>query len=150
MEGNCTQGSKINQRIHQNGYVGFHRTLLYKGRIDVDIYLLNDCDGYGEKVSSLCERLSVYPQATVDMLKTHGFTNYAPAVLYFCKALKQRDNYPISFSISVDKATLKIMEATVLDENFCQPAPCAKQDYEQIQHIIDQFVQDKVFVLSEK
>ena len=77
-------------------------------------------------------------------------TNYKEGTYYFHKRLHEDDNYPVSFDISIEvqehDMPLLFKEASVMDENFLQPHPCGKQEYQQIEQCIRELINKKILV----
>ena len=74
---------------------------------------------------------------TEEILGSCGFTNYYKPILWFCKGIKEPDNYPVSFSIEVNKKTMKIRAMEIIDENFLQPHFCGDNELPQIKEILN-------------
>jgi len=104
---------------------------------------------HADRMSKLCSRVKVREGLTAKDFIKGGFTNYSEPVLYYCRRIKEKDNYPVSFSISLDKATLEIKEFCLLDEEFCQPHPCGKDEYRQVKEQIRHLVNRRLFEVSE-
>lgn len=58
--------------------------------------------------------------------------------------IKLKDKYPVSFIVDIVKSSLKIAEFIVCDECFGQPHPCGKEEYRQIEQIINELVNKKI------
>ncbi|MCR5177327.1 MAG: hypothetical protein K6C05_10860 [Anaerovibrio sp.] len=104
------------------------------------VYVLNPDKGYGKKFVELCGKIQINSYATTDDFIKAGFTNYHEPSLYFSRPIKEDDKYPVSFSILVDKKSLKIKEFNLLDENFLQPHFCNREEYEQIEQYTNMLV----------
>lgn len=102
--------------------------------------------GYCEdKLIKLLEGLQVHRGATVESLLKDGFTNYSEPILHKSWRInKLKDKYPLSFVMNVAKKTLKISEVIVFDECFGQPYPCGKEEYMQIEQIVNELVNKKI------
>ena len=79
--------------------------------------------------------------------RDYGFTNAYKPRLYWCKQLKERDNYDVSFGISINKKRMKISDFEILDENFCQPIFCSDDELLQIKDIIHDMVSHGLFTI---
>lgn len=100
-----------------------------------------DCQ---DKLLRLLEPLQLHESVTVEDLQKAGFTNYFEPILHKSWRIKQKDGYPVSFYIDIVKDSMKITEYTVLDECFGQPHPCGKEEYRQIEQIINELVNRKI------
>ena len=100
-----------------------------------------DCE---DKLIKLLEGLQVHRAATVESLLKDGFTNYSEPILHKSWRIKLKDKYPVSFVMNVAKKTLKISEVIVFDECFGQPHPCGKEEYMQIEQIVNELVNKKI------
>ena len=100
-----------------------------------------DCE---DKLIKLLEGLQVHRGATVESLLKDGFTNYSEPILHKSWRIKLKDKYPVSFVMNVAKKTLKISEVIVFDECFGQPHPCGKEEYMQIEQIVNELVNKKI------
>ena len=101
--------------------------------------------GYCEdKLIKLLEGLQVHRGATVESLLKDGFTNYSEPILHKSWRIKLKDKYPVSFVMNVAKKTMKISEVMVFDECFGQPHPCGKEEYMQIEQIVNELVNKKI------
>lgn len=108
----------------------------------MDIYV---CGGdYAEKLCGLCENLAISKDVKQGDLLDYGFSNaYSP---HFRKTwrIKQPDKYPVSFAITIKKKGMKIESFELLDENFMQPHPCGKKEFDQIKTIIKKMINDGI------
>ena len=100
-----------------------------------------DCE---DKLIKLLEGLQVHRGATVESLLKDGFTNYSEPILHKSWRIKLKDKYPVSFVMNIAKKTLKISEVIVFDECFGQPHPCGKEEYMQIEQIVNELVNKKI------
>ena len=100
-----------------------------------------DCE---DKLIKLLEGLQVHRGATVESLLKDGFTNYSKPILHKSWRIKLKDKYSVSFVMNVAKKTLKISEVIVFDECFGQPHPCGKEEYMQIEQIVNELVNKKI------
>ena len=100
-----------------------------------------DCE---DKLIKLLEGLQVHRGATVESLLKDGFTNYSEPILHKSWRIKLKDKYPVSFVMDIAKKTLKISEVIVFDECFGQPHPCGKEEYMQIEQIVNELVNKKI------
>ena len=108
----------------------------------MDIYV---CGGdYAEKLCELCESLVVSKNIKQKDLLDYDFSNaYKP---HYRKAwrIKQSDKYPVSFAMTIKKKGMKIESFDLLDENFMQPHPCGKEEYEQIKKIVTKMIDKNI------
>ena len=100
-----------------------------------------DCE---DKLIKLLEGLQVHRGATVESLLKDGFTNYSEPILHKSWRINLKDKYPVSFVMNIAKKTLKISEVIVFDECFGQPHPCGKEEYMQIEQIVNELVNKKI------
>ena len=108
----------------------------------MDIYV---CGGdYAEKLCELCESLVVSKNIKQKDLLDYDFSNaYKP---HYRKAwrIKQSDKYPVSFAMTIKKKGMKIEAFDLLDDIFCQPHPCGKEEFNQIEAIIKKMIDDGI------
>jgi hypothetical protein len=97
----------------------------------MNIGILNGNDGFGKKFMELCDSIKLKENITEADFLNNGFTNYHEPTLYFNRRLNMKNNYPISFNISISKKDLTIKNIDILDENFLQPCFVDKDIYEQ-------------------
>lgn len=100
-----------------------------------------DCE---DKLFKLLENLQVHESATVESLLKAGFTNYSWPILHKSWRIESKDKYPVYFTVDIAKRSLEIAEFTVCDECFGLPHPCGKEEYRQIEQIIDELVNKKI------
>ena len=99
---------------------------------------------YEDKLIKLLEGLQVHESATVESLLRAGFTNYSKPILHKSWRIELKDKYPVYFIVDIAKSSLEITEFTVRDECFGRPRPCGKEEYRQIEQIIDELVNKKI------
>ena len=95
---------------------------------------------------SLCNKVKINPNKTCQDFLDNGFTNYYEPDLYFCRRIKYKDNYPVSFNIFIQKNKMKLSSFEIIDENFCQPHFCDDIAYKQVIKMINDLVQKKLFI----
>lgn len=100
-----------------------------------------DCE---DKLFKLLENLQVHESATVEGLLRAGFTNYSKPILHKSWRIESKDKYPVYFIVDIAKRSLEIAEFIVCDECFGLPHPCGKEEYRQIEQIIDELVNKKI------
>ncbi len=97
-----------------------------------------------DKLFKLLENLQVHESATVESLLRAGFTNYSKPILHKSWRIESKDKYPVYFIVDIAKRSLEIEKFTVCDECFGQPHPCGKEEYRQIEQIINELVNRKI------
>lgn len=108
----------------------------------MDIYV---CGGdYAEKLCGLCENLAVSKNIQQENLLDYGFSNAYSPHYRKTRRIKQSDKYPVSFAITIKKKGMKIESFDLFDENFMQPHPCGKEEFEQIEAIIKKIIDDNI------
>lgn len=100
-----------------------------------------DCE---DKLIKLLEGLQIHESATVESLLRAGFTNYSKPILHKSWRIELKDKYPVYFIADIAKRSLGIIEFAVRDECFGRTRPCGKEEYRQIEQIIDELVNKKI------
>lgn len=100
-----------------------------------------DCE---DKLFKLLENLQVHESATTESLLRAGFTNYSKPILHKSWRIKLKDKYQGLFTVDIVKRSLEIAEFTVCDECFGRPHPCGKEEYRQIEQIINELINRKI------
>ena len=114
---------------------------------DILVYVGSVKDTFGKKFMQLCESVQLKEGLSVDDFRKAGFTNHNEPNLYFCRIINTNKHCPVSFSITVDKETLKIIEFALLDENFLQPCLCNEKLYQQSLEILRQLKNKGILVI---
>ena len=116
--------------------------MAYNGGDLMDIYV---CGGdYAEKLCNLCEGLEVSKNIKRKNLLNYGFTNFNAPYYYKVWSIIEFDKYPVSFAMKIKKKGMKIESFDLLDDNFIQPHPCGKEEFEQIEAIIKKMINDGI------
>ena len=114
----------------------------YGGNL-MDIYV---CGGnHVEKLCELCKSLSVAKNIKQKDLLNYGFTNCSDPYFFKSWGIQESDNYSVSFSVTIRKKSMKIEAFDLLDNNFCQPHPCGKEEFNQIEAIIKKMINYGIF-----
>lgn len=108
----------------------------------MDIYVYGG--DHAEKMCELCENLTVSKNIKQEDLLAYGFTNYNKPYYYKVWGIVESDKYPVSFAIRIKKRGMKIESFDLLDENFLQPHPCGKEEFDQIEAIIRKMMNDGI------
>ena len=101
---------------------------------DIDVYVLSG--NYTKRLLYLLKHLQMNKLVTAECLLNYGFTNYDAPYYYKVWSILESDKYPVSFAMTIKKKGMKIESFELLDENFMQPHPCGKEEYEQIKKIV--------------
>ena len=109
----------------------------------MDIYVLNGNESYGKKFIELCESVQLKKDITPEFLMDKGFTNYHKPTLYYLRGMNKK-NYHVSFSISIDKKTMRIKSFDLLNEEILQPHRCNEYDYKQVEIYINSLIKKGV------
>ena len=98
------------------------------------------------KLLKLCESVQMNKSATVECLLDNGFTNCWGNTFRKAWTLKISDNYPVSFAMDVIKYRqyLEHVRVILFDELLSKPHPCGKEEYRQIEQIINELVNKKI------
>ncbi len=103
------------------------------------------CGGdHEEEMCELCENLTVSKNIKPEDLLAYGFTNYNKPCYYKVWSILESDKYPVSFAMTIKKKGMKIESFDLLDENFMQPHPCGKEEFDQIEAIINKMISDGI------
>ena len=97
---------------------------------------------------SLCNKVKINLNKTCQDFLDNGFTNYYEPDLYFCRRIKYKDNYPVSFNIFIQKNKMKLSSFEIIDEEFGQPHFCDDTAFIQIKNIINELLNKELFVLK--
>ncbi len=115
----------------------------------MDVFVLNH--SHSKEFCKLCQNFKLKDGVTANnLIRKGGFTNYYKPDLYFIRMLHTSDQYPISFSIIINKKTLEIESFKLLDECFGQPHFCGKEEYEQCKKIMNRLVCKNLFEWDKK
>ena len=113
----------------------------YGGNL-MDIYV---CGGdFKNEVCELCENLIIPKNIKRKHLLDYGFTNFNAPYYYKVWSIIESDKYPVSFAMTIKKKGMKIESFDLLDDNFMQPHPCGKEEFEQIETIIKKMINDGI------
>ena len=113
----------------------------YLGNL-MDIYV---CGGdFKNEVCELCENLIIPKNIKRKHLLDYGFTNFNAPYYYKVWGIIESDKYPVSFAMTIKKKGMKIKSFDLLDENFMQPHPCGKEEFDQIEAIIKKMINDGI------
>ena len=108
----------------------------------MDIYV---CGGdFENEVCELCENLIIPKNIKRKHLLDYGFTNFDAPYYYKVWSIIESDKYPVSFAMTIKKKGMKIESFDLLDDNFMQPHPCGKEEFEQIEAIIKKMINDGI------
>lgn len=108
----------------------------------MDIYV---CGGdFENEVCELCENLIIPKNIKRKHLLDYGFTNFDAPYYYKVWSIIESDKYPVSFAMTIKKKGMKIKSFDLLDENFMQPHPCGKEEFDQIEAIIKKMINDGI------
>jgi hypothetical protein len=113
------------------------------------VYICGGERDYGKKFVDMVENLETNPDATFEDYKKAGFTNFHEPDLYFCKFLTKGKYGSTSFSITINKKTMKISHVDLLDENFLQPCYCNKKFFELSKEQVNYLINKKVLRYKE-
>ena len=112
----------------------------------MDIYV---CGGdFKNEVCELCENLIIPKNIKRKHLLDYGFTNFNAPYYYKVWGIIESDKYPVSFAMTIKKKGMKIKSFDLLDENFMQPHPCGKEEFDQIEAIIKKMINDGIVCKS--
>ena len=116
--------------------------MAYNGGDLMDIYV---CGGdFENEVCELCENLIIPKNIKRKHLLDYGFTNFDAPYYYKVWSIIESDKYPVSFAMTIKKKGMKIESFDLLDDNFMQPHPCGKEEFEQIEAIIKKMINDGI------
>lgn len=120
--------------------------MAYNGGDLMDIYV---CGGdFENEVCELCENLIIPKNIKRKHLLDYGFTNFDAPYYYKVWSIIESDKYPVSFAMTIKKKGMKIKSFDLLDENFMQPHPCGKEEFDQIEAIIKKMIDDGIVCKS--
>lgn len=105
------------------------------------VYVLNGAKA--KEFKKLCNTLSLADGATEQMLLDNGFTNFNEPYFYFAKPIIYDDKYPVSFTITISKKTMKIKEISIMDNQFGQPHFCDETALNQINQYVNELIEKK-------
>lgn len=108
----------------------------------MDIYVYGG--DFENEVYELCENLIIPKNIKRKHLLDYGFTNFDAPYYYKVWGIIESDKYPVSFAMTIKKKGMKIESFDLLDENFMQPHPCGKEEFEQIEAIIKKMIDDGI------
>ena len=94
---------------------------------------------YAQKLVALCHSVRVRGDADEQKLLKNAFSNHYKPYLYYCRRIGSR-NYGVSFGITVAKATMRITEFALLNEDVLQPHSCSAKDYAQCKERINELI----------
>ena len=116
--------------------------MAYNGGNLMDIYV---CGGdFKNEVCELCENLIIPKNIKRKHLLDYGFTNFNAPYYYKVWGIIESDKYPVSFAMTIKKKGMKIKSFDLLDDNFMQPHPCGKEEFDQIEAIIKKMINDGI------
>ena len=85
----------------------------------------------GRELVKFCDKLKVADGVTKDDIMNAGFTNFSEPYLYFCKKISQHNSLiEVTLNIDIDKESLQILNIMVLCEDYLQPIPVNKFNYD--------------------
>ena len=112
----------------------------------MDIYV--NGGEFENEVCELCDNLIIPKNIKRKHLLDYGFTNYDAPYYYKVWSILESDKYPVSFAMTIKKKGMKIESFDLLDENFMQPHPCGKEEFDQIEAIINKMIDDGIVCKS--
>lgn len=112
----------------------------------MDIYVLNPSQEYGKKMVALCKGLKANKELSSEEYLKKGFTNYKAENLYLCRSISNADKYPVTFNLTIDKENKEIKSIGLLDENFLQPHFCNRNEYIQVEEIVNRLVKKNILI----
>lgn len=114
---------EFNVPIERRKYIESKLNLISFGECNNEHYKIQPPTKDDLTPQGFSNRIKLSSDITVKNLLDYGFSNHHDTTLYFCRMLIDE----ISFNISIDKNSLKIISIDVLDEDFLQP-----YDYQRI------------------
>lgn len=93
---------------------------------------------------ALCKKLSLADNVTEQSLLDNGFTNFNKPYFYFSRPIIYDDKYPVSFSITIRKKTMRISTIEIIDNEFGQPHFCDETALRQVTKYINGLVAKKI------
>lgn len=111
----------------------------------MDVYCIDHSE-LDRNFEKLCNSVKLRDGITKQDLLDAGFTNYCNPSLYFTRKISEsKSPLEITFNISIDAETLEIRNFSVLNEDFLQPCPLNKFNYDRIVEFFNGLIKKKVF-----